>query len=363
MSGIYIHIPFCIRKCHYCDFYSIPIEEELKDHFLSSLKKEISLYAGYKEEIETIYFGGGTPSLLSASEIDRILQCLIKHFRISENPEITLEANPGRLDGRVAREYLKAGINRLSIGVQSLSDNELRTLGRIHDSQQASQAIACVMEHFENFSVDIIYGIPGQSVNSLKKTLCIIKDHEVPHVSAYELTIEEHTVMAEMIRKGFLQQQTEEEKVKLYWTVVEELKDYTHYEVSNYSKEGFQCRHNMGYWLRREYLGFGPSAHGLAGDKRYRNLPDIERYINALDEGIRPVEDYQSLSERQKREERVFLGLRTNEGIGIEDYDFNRDTLKALRDEGLLLIENGRLRLTDRGMLLSNRVIAELLWS
>ncbi len=363
MSGIYIHIPFCIRKCRYCDFYSIPLGYELKERFLQTLKKEISLYSDYKAEIETIYFGGGTPSLLSAAEVAEILEEIHRNFSVGENPEVTLEANPGKLDGRLAMEYLKAGINRLSIGVQSLSDDELRTLGRTHDSQQAQQAIACVMEHFENFSVDIIYGIPGQSVNSLKKTLRIIKDHEVPHVSAYELTIEEHTEMAEMIRKGFLQQQTEEEKVKLYWTVVEELNDYIHYEVSNYAFSGFQCRHNMGYWMRKDYIGLGPSAHGLVGNIRYENATNLSDYLKLIDENKSPVIIKKRLSEKEITEETVFLGLRTVTGVSLNDYGFKKDTLAELAKDGFVMINNNQVMLTDKGLLLSNRIIAELLWS
>jgi len=339
------------------------LQDELKKYFLQALKKELSLYSDYRAEIETIYFGGGTPSLLSVSEVVGVLEAIHRFFRITQNPEITLEANPGTLDGRVAREYLRAGINRLSVGVQSFSDDELRTLGRIHYSHQSRQAVACVKEHFENFSVDIIYGISGQSVDSLKKTLRIIKEFEVPHVSAYELTVEEHTEMAEMIRKGIFRQQTEEEKVALYWTVAEELDNYLHYEISNYAVKGFQCRHNMGYWLRKDYLGFGPSAHGLINRKRYENIKDVEKYIHLIEDGKKPIKKVKTLSDREIKEERVFLGLRTSRGVELDAYDFNKETLSTLSNDGLILIEDGRVRLTDRGMLLSNKVISELLWS
>ncbi|RMG73142.1 MAG: radical SAM family heme chaperone HemW, partial [Nitrospirae bacterium] len=326
-------------------------------------KKEISLYSDYKDEIETIYIGGGTPSLLSASEVGEILERVFCNFNVARGAEITLEANPNSLDGRFAKELRKAGINRLSIGVQSLSDDELTLLGRLHNASEAEQAMACVMEHFENFSVDIIYAIPGQSSETLKKTLRIVKEHEVPHISAYELTLEEHTELARMAQKGLLKPLTEDEKVSLYWTVVEELGDYLHYEISNYALKGFQCRHNRGYWLRKNYLGFGPSAHGLIDRRRYENHRALKDYLEAIKAGKRPVNKTISLTENQIREERVFLGLRTSDGVRLDEYEFNKSTLSMLNQEGLIVKENGRIRLTERGMLLSNRVISELLFS
>ncbi len=328
---------------------------------MEALKKEIRLYSSYRENIKTIYFGGGTPSLLKPAEIGEIIEEIYRIYNVSGDAEITLEANPTGLDGRRAKQYLSAGVNRLSIGVQSLNNEELQMLGRVHTAEEAEAAIGCVMEHFENFSVDLIYAIPGQSPALLLKSIEKIKDYEVPHISAYELTIDEHTPLGKKVQEGRIKALSDDEKAELFWTVHNALDEYIHYEISNYAIEGFQCRHNLAYWQREDYLGFGPSAHGLIKNRRYENVDDLGEYLRLIKNGNPPLKSSTILNEEEIREEKVFLGLRTIYGVRLSELHVDEETLKTLKNNGLIEMDNQRLYLTPKGMLLSNSVIVKLL--
>jgi len=362
MAGIYIHIPFCIKKCYYCDFYSIKINPYLKDTYIEALCKEISRYE-YKDVIKSIYFGGGTPSILEIKDIDKILNLIYKKFSICDEVEITIEANPETLNEEKIFQIKKSGINRISIGIQSLNPFELKILGRVHNEKIAELILAKIANNFKNFSVDIIYGIPYQSINSLNETLKKVLNYSPPHISAYELMIEEKTPFYKMIKNGILQLPQEDLIEDMYWLIVNTLEDsgYTHYEISNYAKKGFQCIHNLNYWLRGEYLGFGVSAHSFVKETRYRNIFDIKKYIKLIESFNEIVIERINIDEKEKKEEEIMLNLRTKVGLDIKRYSIKEDIVKELVKEKLIDIIDEKIVLTNKGMLLSNSIITKFI--
>jgi oxygen-independent coproporphyrinogen-3 oxidase len=361
-AGVYIHIPFCSRRCSYCDFYSTIYDDVTGKRYLDSLIREIEM-TSYPGPIDTVYIGGGTPSLLPGSAIERIISKLYWKYAFSPTPEITLEVNPGTVDVRKLRDYKDAGVNRLSIGVQSLDTGDLETLGRNHGRKDALDTMRWTGKIFDNFSVDIIYGIPGQSHAGLRETLQSILEFSPPHISAYELSVEKGTALQNRISSGIMLLPSEEKIAGMYDLISETLNahGFKHYEISNYSIPDYQCRHNMNYWLRGEYLGFGASAHSFYSEKRLNNVSDIHRYISLIEETGSAVAEVIEISDQDRINEMIFLGLRTELGVDLEGLSLDPPLLDSLVNNGYILIKNNRLSLTERGMLLSNRIIVEIL--
>ncbi len=377
MSGIYIHIPFCERKCIYCDFYSV---EDLGwiDSFVNSILREIEIFRRESDFIETacfdtVYFGGGTPSLLEVSQIERILNSLYKNFCISQDVEITVEANPGTVNREKLFSFRKVGINRLSFGIQSFFDEDLKFLGRIHTSKDAVECVKFAFESgFENISVDLIFGLPGQNVRDWAENLHKAIELNVPHISAYNLIVESGTPLYELVRSGEVKLPDEFKQAELYETTMETLEDagYIHYEVSNYAYEGFECRHNLKYWKHENYLGFGPSAHSFWLNKRWWNVANLNKYLKAIDLNKLPIANFEILDAEKMVEEFIYLGLRST-GVDLEKFkekfgfDFLggeiREELIELEKLGFVEIDNFKVRLTRKGFSVCDEIAVNLI--
>ena len=366
--SIYIHVPFCRRRCAYCSFISYAGREADIPAYARALVQELRLRPVEDAEIKTIYFGGGTPSLLPVDALSQILETVKERNKIADNAEITLEANPGT----VSREYLKAirslGVNRLSLGVQSLEDVELGLLGRIHTSTQACESIHQAKETgFTNLSLDFIYGIPGRSLKTWRKMLNKIVSLGARHLSLYGLTLEEGTPLHEGIKNGKIQSPDPDAAASEYEMAEEMLQaaGYKQYEISNWSLPGFESRHNLVYWQRGPYLGLGVAAHSFLDNRRIANTSDLDVYLSALSEGILPPQTAEVIDKAAALSEAVILGLRLNEGISANDIKahFSIDLHRHFANEiaecssfGLLEEQGRRLRLTPRGRLLGNEV-------
>lgn len=377
MSGIYIHIPFCERKCIYCDFYSVE-NLNLIDRFTESLLKEIEIFSieadFFNDSIfDTIYFGGGTPSLLEPTQIEKILNKLSQSFKISSNPEITLETNPGTVDKRKLLEFKNLGVNRISFGVQSFFDDDLKFLGRIHTGEDAFKCVNDSFEvGFENVSIDLIFGLPGQTVEKWLENLKFAVSLNVPHISAYNLIVERGTPLHELFSLGKVEIPEDEIQAQLYERTIDFLENagYVHYEVSNYAFEGFECRHNLKYWQYENYIGFGPSAHSFWINKRWWNFANLNKYINALDLGKIPVANFEILDEEKMIEEFIYLCLRSK-GInvarfkgkfGFEFVDGDiKDEIEELERAGYITIEDDFIKLTPKGFLLCDEIVLRLI--
>lgn len=383
--SVYIHIPFCIRKCLYCDFLSAPATDEMRARYLKCLSSEIEReshkYCAYK--VRTVFVGGGTPSLLSGNEMKQLLECVKLNYDVAEDAEITAEVNPGTVDLRKLEGYYEAGINRLSIGLQSADNKELQCLGRIHSYEEFLQTYEnAVKSGFNNVNVDLMSAIPGQTVESYQKTLkAVLSLNPSPtHISAYSLILEEGTPFGD----NPPELPDEETDWEMYKITDEMLKGsgYHRYEISNYAKEGYECIHNKVYWKRGDYVGFGIGAASLVDNVRFHNIADIEEYMGQLEKykeislpELHLKEDIQSLSVEEQMEEYMFLGLRLTEGISEKDFfeTFQKSIhevypglIAKLKKQGLIICEpedeNGnRIKLSDFGLDVSNVVMAEFL--
>lgn len=383
--SVYIHIPFCIRKCLYCDFLSAPATDEMRTRYLKCLSSEIEReshkYCAYK--VRTVFVGGGTPSLLSGNEMKQLLECVKLNYDVAEDAEITAEVNPGTVDLRKLEGYYEAGINRLSIGLQSADNKELQCLGRIHSYEEFLQTYEnTVKSGFNNVNIDLMSAIPGQTVESYQKTLkAVFSLNPSPtHISAYSLILEEGTPFGD----NPPELPDEEIDREMYKITDEMLKDsgYHRYEISNYAKEGYECIHNKVYWKRGDYVGFGIGAASLVDNVRFHNIADIEEYMGQLEKykeislsELHLKEDIQSLSVEEQMEEYMFLGLRLTEGISEKDFfeTFQKSIhevypglIAKLKKQGLIICEpedeNGnRIKLSDFGLDVSNVVMAEFL--
>lgn len=378
---LYIHIPFCLRKCAYCDFLSNVQNEETIETYVLSLVDEILAHGSERKyvsdyEVTTIFFGGGTPSILNASQIQRIFYALEKSFEIAPDAEITIEANPGTVTIEKLEAYRACGINRISFGLQSANNEELKLLGRIHTYEEFLESFRLAREcGFENINVDLISAIPKQTLASWEETLKNIIALNPEHISAYSLIVEEGTPFANMYGEGCPGEQdlpSEEEERKIYYRTKEMLKDagYNRYEISNYAKEGMECKHNLGYWERKEYLGIGLGSASLINNVRYSNILDLSRYIKCAKHLDIIQEDIQVLSIQEQMEEFMFLGLRKMVGIYEQEFEecFGVDIdevygkqLKKLILEDLIERKDGWIRLTERGIDVSNYVFAEFM--
>ena len=376
---LYIHIPFCVKKCSYCDFLSAPATEQTKEAYMAALFAEIGGRAkDYKDRIVTsVFIGGGTPSLLSADTIRQLMEHIREGFRLAPDAEITMEVNPGTVTAEKLTAFYAAGINRLSIGMQSAQEQELKILGRIHDFDGFCQVYREAVEAgFTNINVDVMSGLPGQTLASYKDTLeKVLRLEPMPqHISAYSLIVEEGTPFAAMADRGELPLPEEDTERAMYEGTIEVLAGYGfhRYEISNYALDGYECRHNVGYWIRRDYLGFGIGAASLIGNVRFQNGRDLNAY---LAHPLACREEQQSLTTQEQMEETMFLGLRLIRGVSYPEFArCYGQTLEEVYGEviarnvadGLLTVredETGRrLMLTGRGLDVSNYVMAQFLF-
>ena len=376
---LYVHIPFCVKKCSYCDFLSAPATEQTKEAYMAALFAEIGGRAkDYKERIVTsIFIGGGTPSLLSGDSIRQLMEHIREGFRLAPDAEITMEVNPGTVTAEKLTAFYGAGINRLSIGMQSAQEQELKILGRIHDFDGFCQVYREAVEAgFTNINVDVMSGLPGQTLASYKDTLeKVLRLEPMPqHISAYSLIVEEGTPFAAMADRGELPLPEEDTERAMYEETIEVLAGYGfhRYEISNYALDGYECRHNVGYWIRRDYLGFGIGAASLIDNVRFQNGRDLNAY---LAHPLACREEQQSLTTQEQMEETMFLGLRLIRGVSYPEFArCYGQTLEEVYGEviarnvadGLLTVredETGRrLMLTGRGLDVSNYVMAQFLF-
>ena len=382
MSGLYLHIPFCLSKCAYCGFYSIPSTKRKAD-FLEALKHEMVSRKDYLhgEKVETVYFGGGTPSLLHLEEIEDILKTLHDCFEIDPEAEVTFEANPDTLSLEYLSGLRSLGVNRLSIGIQSFFDNDLRYLSRKHDSSHALQCLDWAKEAgFENISIDLIYGLPTSDADQWNRNLDLFFELDIPHLSAYALTLEPNAVLTKQIEMGKAMPVSEEDSIRDYEILCHRAAEqgYVHYEISNFSKPGMHSRHNTSYWFGIPYAGFGPSAHSYDGKSRQWNVSSLERYVEASSVIARSVATRQStvaekeiLSPEQQYDEYVMLRLRTMWGIDLNciKREMGERFSSHCEQKAQPLIAQGRLSqnkeilyLNDDQMLFADGIAEELFW-
>ncbi len=367
--GIYIHIPFCIKKCNYCDFCSFPsINDETKQRYVDALCREIRLWSDRAKDraVDTVYFGGGTPTLLTVSQFKKIIDTVKENFCVSDNAEITTECNPATADGEYLKELRSLGFNRISLGVQSANDRELALLGRVHTFSDAKKAFYDARRAgFENISVDLMFGIPEQTEESFKNTLDEIFKLSPEHVSAYSLIVEPGTPFFANYKKLVLPD--EDSEYNMYTGAVEamEQRGLHRYEISNFAATGRESLHNLKYWRREEYLGFGITAHSFFNDERYENTSELDAYINgAYTAASRKILPNEAVNEY------VMLKMRLSEGIdentfedlfGIEFGNTFGEALERFVCAGLVVREGGRCAFTDSGFYLSNSVLSEIL--
>jgi len=375
-AALYIHIPFCEKRCIYCDFYTVAGVESRIPDYIAALKKEIAMRSReifwQRQRFATIFLGGGTPSLLSPQQIAEILDAVFSSFHFEKSAEITLEANPGTITIEQIAQYRSAGINRLSFGIQSLHADELEMLDRIHSPQQAIDAVTMARQAgFDNINMDFIFALPQQTIKRWQENLEQAIALQPTHISAYNLTIEPGTPLDLKIRKGEMQPLSEEEEREFYQLTIDFLErhDYRQYEVSNFAKPGFEARHNIKYWDGSSYLGLGASAHSYDGNRRFWNVANLRKYLEALATDRLPEDDSEQLTQQQKMFEVMFLGLRQRRGVDLSafanqfrqsfDETFN-GVAQELEKEGLLIQQDRYLRLSQEGLFLCDEVCAQL---
>ncbi len=372
MAGIYIHIPFCKQACYYCDFH-FSTNLSLKAELIQAISTELEYQKVYLrgEAIETIYFGGGTPSLLTKQELDWIFNSVYKNYSVISQPEITLEANPDDLNQEKIKILREAGINRISLGIQSFDDKVLKFLNRAHNRQDAITCVNQLRESgIENISIDLIHSIPGQNDHLLSLNLGEVIALAPQHISVYSLTIEEKTVFGKWASRGKVKVVDETHSATQFEQVMDTLTDcgYQHYEISNYCLPGFSSKHNSSYWQQKPYLGVGPSAHSFDGETRQYNVNNNHRYLMSLNKGSIPYEK-EILTKENKINEYIFTSLRTNRGcdlsylIRTHDYDLmsiNTTYIQSLLDHGFVTLSENVLSLTRRGKLMADKIASDL---
>ena len=369
--GIYIHFPFCASKCKYCDFNSYANKNDLQREYFQALLNEIKEYQSNKFIVDTIYIGGGTPSLMFDGCISTLMSELKKNFVIDADAEVTIECNPNSVTTIKAREWKEAGVNRVSIGLQSSSDKLLKLIGRVHTKKDYILAVDTIYNAgINNINTDCLIGLPRQKLSDVKHTLRLVTKLKCSHISVYSLIVEKNTPLEAMIESGELKLPKEEKTLGMYDYTYEFLKEngYSRYEVSNFAKKGFECKHNLHTWQMHEYLGFGAGAHGYINNTRYSNYAEIEKYIQASKTNSF-VENREKISNSEKFEEVVMLGLRTKYGIDIDEIkkEFKIDLLKTKKETINNLLTNGLINLvynkiipTDLGYKVLNKIILEL---
>lgn len=373
MSGIYIHIPFCKQACHYCDFH-FSTSMKKKEEMVLAVAKELQLRKSefQNELVETIYFGGGTPSVLTTYEINFLIDEVYANYKVSNNPEITLEANPDDLSSERIVELSKTSINRLSIGIQSFFEEDLRMMNRAHNSAEAKKCLEFATKYFENISLDLIYGIPGMSNERWKQNIETALSFGIPHISSYVLTVEPKTALNKLIETGKIAKPNDEAAQEHFAILVEtlEFNDFIHYELSNFGKVNFFSRNNSAYWLGKKYLGIGPSAHSYDGISRSWNVSNNTLYLKAIQEKKLPNE-IEILTVSDRYNEYIMTGLRTIWGVSLEriETEFGIEYLNYLKkqshkflDDGLLSIDNNILKPTPKGKFLTDGIASDLFY-
>ncbi len=370
VPGVYIHIPFCLSKCGYCDFYSVTEAEKIP-LFITSLIREMELYRGVFDRFDTLYLGGGTPSLLGGQQIGQILDALHRTFLFSDDTEVTIEANPGDLSPEVASSLHTAGINRINIGVQSFDDGTLALLGRRHGSGEAISAIENARRAgFGNVGLDLIYGVPGQDLRSWLETLRRALSFTPEHLSCYQLTLEPSTPLGLKYRRGEIVLPDDDLLYEFFMETSSVLEEagYVHYEVSNFARgEEWMSRHNSKYWNHTPYLGLGPSAHSFSGTRRWWTHRCLDRYIEEAGRNMPPIGGSEILTGKQLRLESLYLGLRTKRGIDLEEFaeryrcdllQEKHELLNSIQEEGLITIWDNHIYPTRRGLAMSDSLSA-----
>lgn len=372
--GIYVHIPFCKQKCKYCDFISFQcMEDKFEDYFKCLIKEIGDKSEETIDEIDTIYIGGGTPSIVPAEYIERVIKEIFDKYKVSKNAEITIEVNPGTVDEEKLKKYLSIGINRISIGLQSTNDELLKMLGRIHTYKEFEDVYEKVRKvGFKNINVDLMIGLPNQTIDDVEESLERIINKNPEHISVYSLIVEENTKMFDLVNEGILKLPNEDLERKMYWRVKEilELNGYNHYEISNFSKVGFESKHNMNCWNQHDYFGFGVAAHSYFDGMRYSNINDLKRYIENLknEEAVYNVVFHEKQDKEEMMKEYMVLGLRKIEGVKISEFKNKfvdnslyvfRKELEKLTKNDLVIIDEDKIQLTKRGLDFANMVWME----
>lgn len=373
-TAIYIHIPFCDHKCIYCDFYSIITSDNI-DNFLNALKQEIKYYShlySKEREVISIFFGGGTPSLMSPDYIAEIIELTKENFSFASEVEITLETNPGTVEKNKLSDFRKAGINRISIGIQSFDEDDLKFLTRIHDKQTAINTVYNAVDAgFENISIDLIFNLPGQTKEKWKLNLEQAVSLPIKHISAYSLILERGTILNKLVLDGKVQIQDEDYDAELYEITIDYLNEhgFLQYEVSNFAKPGYECTHNKAYWEYKDYFGFGPSAHSFVNGKRWWNYSSLKRYISEVNEKQNAMMNYEVLTKEQMRNEYIMLALRSK-GLNLGEYinyfgpewlDKHTTDFELLRNEGHIEIEHNLIKLTPKGYAICDEILSKIL--
>lgn len=371
MSGIYIHIPFCKQACHYCDFH-FSTSMKKKDEMVLALAKEIQMRKNeFQDEIvETIYFGGGTPSRLQIADLRLQIDSIYNNYKVVQNPEITLEANPDDLSEDYLIELIKIGVNRLSIGIQSFFEDDLKLMNRAHNAEEAKKCLEEATKYFDNISIDLIYGIPNMSNEKWKQNIETALSFGVPHISSYALTVEPKTALYSFIQKGIILQPDDEVAQEHFQILVDTLteNDFIHYELSNFGKENYFSKNNSAYWLGKKYIGIGPSAHSYDVEKRGWNVSNNVLYIKSIQENKLPIET-EILSKTDRYNEYVMTGLRTIWGVSLDRIEsefgitylnyLNQQSQKYIEDH-LLFVDENILRTTKKGKFLSDGIASDL---
>jgi len=372
MAGIYIHIPFCKQACVYCNFH-FSTSLQLKNDFLQALLKETGDRKDYLrgENIETIYFGGGSPSLLTPAEIENVLNAIHNNFSIAHNPEITLEANPDDINQEKAMAWRKLGINRLSIGIQSFYDEDLRWMNRAHSAEQSLHSIDAVCSAgFSNLTIDLIYGTPTLTDEKWQANVERATQYGIPHISCYALTVEPKTALENKIRTGKMSDVNIDDQARQFLLLIDwlEEKGYEHYEISNFARPGMRSRHNTSYWQQKKYLGLGPSAHSFDGMSRQWNISNNSLYISSIKNSL-PIFEVEQLQPIHKLNEYIMTSLRTAEGLSLDfvSTQFGSNTMDQLQENsfrhqenGSIIHEKNMIKLTRKGKLLADGIAADL---
>ena len=364
-TSAYVHIPFCTQICYYCDFSKVFIKNQPVDSYLEHLLEEFRSYDIQK--LRTLYIGGGTPTALSASQLEVLLKGLTKNLDLSALEELTIEANPGDLDADKIAVLENSAVNRVSLGVQTFDDKMLKKIGRSHLEKDIYENIDRLkLAGFDNISIDLIYALPGQTMEQVKENVAKAIGLDIPHMSLYSLILENHTVFMNRMRRGKLPLPKEELEAEMFEYIIAELEKsgFEHYEISNFSKPGFESRHNLMYWDNAEYYGIGAGASGYVNGVRYKNHGPIRHYLSAVKEGNARITE-EHLSQKEQMEEEMFLGLRKKSGVSMARFEkkFGRsfdglygEIVRDLVQQGLMQIEGDRVRMTKRGLFLGDTV-------
>lgn len=373
-DAVYIHIPFCKKICHYCAFNKYFYDGQPVGRYLDGLEQEMSLYSLKQDEaLDTVYIGGGTPSCLSMQELDQLMQSVHRHMRLDKQTEFTFEINPGELSLEKCQLLYDYGVNRISMGVQTFNDNLLRRIGRNHRVRHVYQSIDWLRQSgFEALSIDLIFRLPGQTLEDFNKSLKKALELQLPHYSLYSLIIEQQTLFQQLMREGKLPIPNEDTDADMFELAIKQLSEHqiNQYEISNFAMKGYESRHNLKYWQYQPYFGFGAGAHGFVDGVRYYNHGPVHHYLKQTQQQSKPIINQLTLNQNDQMEEYIFLALRTNRGFSLQEFEskFYYSALELFGEffnkqvaQELMIIERETVRLTNRGLFLADTVFRELI--